>query len=192
MRVNIYIDGFNLYYGLYTYNPRDPDWVKEEVRKNRCYKWLDLYAMFSEILPKNNRIQVIKYFTAFVDGHREPSKPIRQQAYIHAIQRYRSIQVILGQFKSGTINLPLENPRGNQKYAKVIKTEEKGSDVNLAVNIVNDGWKNEYDIAVLCSNDTDLIEAIKVVRNETKKKVCWVTANRRFPTQSIWNGSLPY
>lgn len=78
---------------------------------------------------------------------------------LNALLQYREqIEVILGQFKSGVVGMPLEKPKGRRKYARVIKMEEKGSDVNLAVNMVNDGWKNEYDLAVLCSNDTDLIE----------------------------------
>jgi len=185
MRVNIYIDGFNLYYGLYTYNPKGPDWVKKEVSNNRKCKWLDFLALFTEILPDDNKIQVIKYFTAFVNGQRDPSKPIRQQAYIHALQQYRDIEVILGQFKSGAVNMPYETPIGGDRYAKVIKTEEKGSDVNLAVNMVNDGWQDKYDIAVVCSNDTDLIEAIKIVRTDICKKICWVTPSTVYPSKEL-------
>lgn len=38
----------------------------------------------------------------------------------------------------------------------IIKTEEKGSDVNLAVHLLNDGWLDAYDCAVVVSNDSDL------------------------------------
>lgn len=56
-------------------------------------------------------------------------------------------------------------------YVKVIKTEEKGSDVNLAVQLVADGFKNVFDQAVIVSNDSDLVEAIKIVRYELGKPV---------------------
>ena len=36
------------------------------------------------------------------------------------------------------------------------KTEEKGSAVNLAVHLLNDGWLDAYDCAVVISNDSDL------------------------------------
>lgn len=185
MRVYIYIDGFNLYYGLYTYNPGDPAWLKREVRNNIKYKWLDFHALFADILPHNNEIHAIKYFTAFVNGLRDSSKPIRQQAYINALRHYRDIKVILGQFKSGVVSMPYETPVDGNKFARVIKTSEKGSDVNLAVNMVNDGWKDKYDIAVVCSNDTDLIEAIKIVRADIGKKICWVTPNSIHPSKEI-------
>lgn len=53
-----------------------------------------------------------------------------------------------------------------QQYARVVKSEEKGSDVNLAVHIVNDGHNKDYECAVMVTNDSDLVEAIKVVRYE--------------------------
>jgi uncharacterized LabA/DUF88 family protein len=50
------------------------------------------------------------------------------------------------------------------KTAEVIHTEEKGSDVNLGVHLVNDAWLNRYDCAVVVSNDSDLAEAISLVK----------------------------
>jgi len=65
-------------------------------------------------------------------------------------------------------NAPITNPR---TYSKVFKTEEKGSDVNLAVHMLNDAWLNKYDCAVLISNDSDLAEPLKIIRNEVGKKI---------------------
>jgi hypothetical protein len=48
---------------------------------------------------------------------------------------------------------------------RVLKTEEKGSDVNLATYLLLDGFQQNYDIAVLVTNDSDLLEPIRVVRN---------------------------
>jgi hypothetical protein len=54
---------------------------------------------------------------------------------------------------------------------QVLNTEEKGSDVNLATHLVYDGCQNAYDVAVVVSNDTDLIEPIRVVTQRLKKPV---------------------
>jgi uncharacterized LabA/DUF88 family protein len=51
-------------------------------------------------------------------------------------------------------------------YITVSKTEEKGSDVNLATHLLNDGYKKSYELAVVVSNDSDLVEPVKIVRNE--------------------------
>ncbi len=47
--------------------------------------------------------------------------------------------------------------------------EEKGSDVNLAAHLLNDAWKNVFDVAAVISNDTDLIAPIQMVTIERQK-----------------------
>jgi hypothetical protein len=49
---------------------------------------------------------------------------------------------------------------------RVIKTEEKGSDVNLGTHLLNDGYKQDYEVAVVITNDSDLLEPIRIVRHE--------------------------
>ena len=58
-----------------------------------------------------------------------------------------------------------------KQYARVIKTEEKGSDVNLATHLLHDAHMDRFDVAVVVSNDSDLLGPIKIVRNELGKKV---------------------
>ena len=48
-------------------------------------------------------------------------------------------------------------------YAKVLKTEEKGSDVNLATHLLMDGFRDDYELAVVVSNDSDLLLPVQVV-----------------------------
>ena len=68
--------------------------------------------------------------------------------------------------------MPLAHPvSGQHKYAAVIKTEEKGSDVNIAAHMINDGYKGLYEVAILISNDSDLLEPVKIVRSELKLPV---------------------
>lgn len=62
-------------------------------------------------------------------------------------------------------------PAHRSWYVNVLKTEEKGSDVNLAVQLVNDAWQNKFDCAVVCSNDGDLADAVRIVRRERHKSV---------------------
>ena len=56
-----------------------------------------------------------------------------------------------------------------EKFVYVIRTEEKGTDVNLAVNLLNDMWLDKYDCAVIISNDSDLAEAMCLVRKHSEK-----------------------
>jgi hypothetical protein len=58
----------------------------------------------------------------------------------------------------------MENTNPPPKSVKVWKNEEKGSDVNLALHLLNDAWLNAYDCAVVVSNDSDLAESIRLVK----------------------------
>ena len=57
-------------------------------------------------------------------------------------------------------------PLHDAVIAEVHSMEEKGSDVNLAVHLLNDAWKGLFDYAVVISNDTDLVEPIRMVTTE--------------------------
>ena len=58
--------------------------------------------------------------------------------------------------------MPNANPP--PRIVEVIKMEEKGSDVNLSVHLLNDAWKDRYDCAVLVTNDSDMAEAMRLVK----------------------------
>ena len=55
--------------------------------------------------------------------------------------KYRpEVEVYFGHFLSHRVRAPLVQPVGNQRTAEIVRTEEKGSDINLAVHLLNDGW----------------------------------------------------
>lgn len=150
MKTTIYIDGFNFYYAAV---------------KGTAWKWLDFEALFTKLLAPHHRITSIKYFTAIVSGKRDPLQPVRQQAYLSALKAHTPcFESYLGTFLSHPVTWPLAQPSPGNRFATVIKTEEKGSDVSLAVHLVNDAWINAYDCAVIVSNDSDLAEAMRLVR----------------------------
>ncbi|MFZ5809829.1 MAG: NYN domain-containing protein [Chloroflexota bacterium] len=154
MKTNIYIDGFNLYYGCV---------------KDTPYKWLNLAQMCRLLLPCD-QIERIKYFTALVTPRKsDPDKPIRQRLYLRALQTIPNLEIIYGSFLSNEVNMPLSPP--GKGFARVIKTEEKGSDVNLATHLLLDGFRNNYELAVVVSNDSDLLLPIRVVKEQFGKPV---------------------
>lgn len=61
---------------------------------------------------------------------------------------------------------------------RVHAMEEKGSDVNLACHLVNDAWAGRFDAAVVISNDTDLVEPIRIVTQELKKNVLILSTSK--------------
>lgn len=66
----------------------------------------------------------------------------------------------------------LANPLVNkQRTVEILKTEEKDSDVNIAVHLLNDAWLDAYDCAVVVSNDGDLAEALRLVKLHHRKVI---------------------
>ncbi len=167
----VYVDGFNLYYG---------------ALKGTPYKWLDISKMVQAILPRNSILQ-IKYFIARVSGRpNDPDQPLRQQIYLRALKTIPNLEIIYGHFLSHTVRMPLANPMpGQNPYVDVIKTEEKGSDVNIATHMLYDGMKNNYKVAILVSNDSDLSEPIKIVQNDLHKTVIVLNPSILHPSQEL-------
>ncbi len=146
----VYIDGFNLYYGAVRGSP---------------YRWLDLAALCRRMLPGDD-IVAIKYFTAMVSARaHDPQQPSRQQAYLRALRTIPNISIIVGHFLTHSCPMVLTGTNPSKKVW-VDKTEEKGSDVNIATHLLNDGFHGRYEVAVLVSNDSDLMEPVRVVRKE--------------------------
>ena len=65
------------------------------------------------------------------------------------------------------------------RWIKVDKTEEKGSDVNLAAHILRDGFKGLYELAVVISNDSDLREPVRIVRHDLNLPVGIINPHQR-------------
>ncbi|MCY4274133.1 MAG: NYN domain-containing protein [Gammaproteobacteria bacterium] len=173
MRTHIYVDGFNLYYGSLKGTP---------------YKWLDLSCLFREILHPRHLIQKIKFFTAPLSSSRSNNRRVseEQNAYLRALRSHcKEVEVIMGSFVTHSIKMPLVNPSDSQEFAEVLKTEEKGSDVNVAVHLLNDAWLNSYDCAVVVTNDSDISESMRLVKKQHSKKLGLVTPGNRYPSQHL-------
>lgn len=153
MRTAVYVDGFNLFHSL--------------LDGRAGARWLDLHALAASVLQPHNRIERVRYFTARVKATEEdPGKPTRQDFYVRALQA-RGVVIHWGTFQERPKRRRLVSPPPPpaSKYAEVWHREEKGSDVNLAVHMLNDAWSNAYDCAVVVSNDSDLAEACHLVRS---------------------------
>lgn len=154
---NVYVDGFDFYYGAVKGTP---------------YKWCDLDALFRRLLPQNE-IHRIRYFTALVQSRpADPNVHVRQQTYLRALETIPHLSVHLGSFRQGVVRMRAASPGPRQPlYVDVIKTEEKGSDVNLASYLLMDCFNDDFEVAVVVSNDTDLITPIRMVIEDRKCRV---------------------
>lgn len=180
LRANVYFDGFNFYYGCFK-NKNRPQW--------RPYKWLDLDAFIRKVFPAYE-IHRIRYFTAPVHPSPEnPDSPIRQELYLKALRTLPNLTVHLGRFAIRARRRRLADPRSFDPpytpiYADpvttvgVIQEEEKGSDVNLASYLLIDGFNEEYDVAIVVSNDSDLAEPIRLTREQLGRQIILLNPRR--------------
>lgn len=164
-RVSVYIDGFNLYYGSLKGTP---------------YKWLNPYALACALMPSDD-VRAVHYFTARVKPTpRNPSVHQRQGIYLRALATLANVHVREGFFLLKKTRQPKVQPLNptNPKLPnpangtiEIWLNEEKGSDVNLATQLLLDAFDNNFDFAVVISNDSDLAWPILMVRKKFKKNV---------------------
>lgn len=92
--------------------------------------------------------------------------------YLRALQTIPHLTVHLGRFATtvhrrplADVTAPKPTPRIPVQIVPVIEREEKGSDVNLASHLLMDGFNQEYEIAIVVTNDSDLAEPIRMMRH---------------------------
>lgn len=173
MRAYVYVDGFNLYYRALRGTP---------------HKWLNLAALAEGLLDQTDTVEGIRYFTARVKARTVGAQgPRKQQIYLSALGTLPNVTCHYGRFLTKTKTRPLvSNPN---QYVEVHDTEEKGSDVNLASHLINDGWHDRYDVALVLSQDTDLIEPMRIVKEELKKLVGLVWLDGKQPSRFMEGAS---
>lgn len=153
-RVNVYIDGFNLYFGL-------------RAAGLKRYYWLDVVALSQALLLPGQTLGHVHYFTARIrnNGHNAASVA-RQGDYLDALATLSPLTTQFGHF--------LVKSKTCRSCGSTWTTyEEKMSDVNLAVQLVLDASDNAFDTAIIVSGDSDLTTPVRQVltRFPTKRVV---------------------
>jgi hypothetical protein len=204
MRVGVYIDGFNLYFG----------------GRRMCgggtagWRWLDLRALSADLIGRRRdwpgaAVERIVYCTAMIDVATNPVGHGEQDTYIRALRGAGIVdRVELGHYVSRVKRAPLATEDVHHRPAIVtsewpIKVqdarnqpvpnarfivsyafrEEKGSDVNVASHLLLDTLENNVDAAVVISNDSDLALPLR----EARARIPLGTVN---PSQNYLAGRL--
>ncbi|WP_301122173.1 NYN domain-containing protein [Mycolicibacterium fortuitum] len=185
MKVGVYVDAFNLYYGM-----RD-----HCGRGTSGWRWLDVRALATSLCGwQGAYIHRVVYCTARVDPSDSASAHADQDVYLKALRGHGSIDVLeLGRYVAWAKKAPLANqtqkgavqvlvPNGSESWsgipvkahtapdgsqmllANVRVREEKGSDVNVATHLLADVLTREVDAAIVISNDSDLALPLTIAR----------------------------
>jgi uncharacterized LabA/DUF88 family protein len=145
----VYIDGYNLYYGLRT------------AYKGK-YKWLDLQLLADSFLQENMELVKVKYFTAVTKSNDQTSK--RQDIFLKALAAHcDKLEIIYGKFLS-------KRKQCRECGDKYTYYEEKKTDVNIACQILHDAHLHSYDCCYIVSGDSDLVPPVKIIKQSFPKK----------------------
>ncbi len=138
-RVMVYVDGFNLYFGM-----RSKSWRK--------YYWLDLIALATSLLKPGQNLQGVHYFTSRIRSNgRNVGDMQRQTTYLEALGTLPTLKIHFGHY--------LEKPRKCRSCgAQWMDYEEKMTDVNIAVQLLADAFDDQFDTVLLISGDSDLTQ----------------------------------
>lgn len=177
MRVGVYVDGFNLYYGARGLCGRG----------TAGWRWLDLRSLATDLVSRRTnwpmaRVDRVVYCTARIDGASNPSGQADQDVYLKALLAAGSADHIeygtyVARVKAAPLAvkdthgrprlvgpqwpLMIQDGQGAQVGDAVFMVsyanrEEKGSDVNVAAHLLLDVLGGTVDAALVVSNDSDL------------------------------------
>jgi len=203
MKTIVYIDGFNLYYNALKYS--SAKWLDIMAfcktvlsQKNSIVKIKYFTANISEREDSSGAANRQKIYLKALQAHIPEIEIIRGHFSVHS--KVSPLVTPGGQLDNSEItgrgktickwNQKIFNEVPQWKIdpgpkVHTISTEEKGSDVNLAVHVVNDGWKNLYDCCVIVSNDSDLAESLRVVKDELGKCTGLITTWKQRPVTKL-------
>lgn len=159
-RTIVYVDGFNFYYGAVRGTP---------------HKWLDMEKCFLRLRPDDD-IRRIWYFTAMVEG----SKGSRQKTYLRALATTPLIQIMLGKFKIKQVKCGVIGCTYPGSRIFDIP-EEKRTDVNIALQMLDDANHDRADQFIIVSGDSDLVPALEMVKSQWPMKRLVVYVPSRHP-----------
>ena len=153
-RVNFYVDGFNLYYGLRRLKRVDVDWQK--------FYWIYFVKLFEHFIGDSQVLQQVYYFTA---SPLKIQKSNRQTVLFdvnHALNGNR-FEIVRGMFYEKEYKCPVCS-------SITIRPEEKRTDVNIAVQMMGDCALNKVDTLVLVCADSDLIPPLQFIKQHYPDK----------------------
>ncbi|PIS33719.1 MAG: hypothetical protein COT38_03750 [Candidatus Omnitrophica bacterium CG08_land_8_20_14_0_20_41_16] len=147
-RIAFFIDGFNLYPSL----DSNPLYNK--------YKWLNLNKLAHCFVTSHDKVEKVLYFTTYVTW--DQVKLVKHQTYVKALQSV-GVEVVFGAFRYVD-----KFCRICHKQYKIF--EEKQTDVNIAIKLLQTAVQDLWDTAIIVSGDSDLIPAIQAVKTTFPEK----------------------
>ena len=149
------IDGFNFYHRI----------ENHYKSTGQNLKWLNYRSLAQMIVGPEASLEKILFFTAPPTHLKNPSKLERHSLYIRALNSV-GVEVIQGNFKRKTFSAKIVVSVGRpEESIRIEKYEEKETDVNIAITLIEQAFKDQFDHCLLFSVDTDLAPAVKMLKS---------------------------
>lgn len=131
----------------------DPIWRK--------YYWIDIVKLCESFLGEGQTLEKVIYFTA---SPLSPQKNSRQSAFLNANKLINSerFEIVRGKYLDKHIICP---------YCKgdISRPEEKKTDVNISIRMIEDCVMDATDIVALVSADSDLVPPLELIQRRFPK-----------------------
>ncbi|TXI90331.1 MAG: NYN domain-containing protein [Chryseobacterium sp.] len=154
-KINVYIDGFNFYYGLKTSH-----WKK--------FYWLDIVGFYEFFAKENQIINQVNYFSA---KSRNKDQYKRQKCFFDANKDNEKFNLILGKYIEKDLFIK------GQRYKTY---EEKMTDVNIAIHLLRNIFYKNCDTSIIVTADSDIVPVLKLAKeiDPTHKIICHFPPSR--------------
>lgn len=142
-RTAVLVDGFNLYHGM-------------KRQRGRRYLWLDHVELASRLRPRDQIVDV-RYFTAPVLD--DAGAAGRQSTYLEALKAQNPgvLTIVEGRYQRKLMHC-------RACGAEWTSYEEKETDVNIAVALMEIAASAAVDTVLVVSADSDLCPAVRSAR----------------------------
>lgn len=144
-RVSVFIDGNNFYFGL-----------RKLYGKEKSLKTFN-FEKFAHFLAGKDKVVAIHYYNALLDREHNPKKYKSQKEFFEKLRKIPNFHLVL-------CKLLKRNITGTSKFYYIIKED----DINMAVDMVENAYEGNFDIAVLVSGDGDFVPAVHSVKKKDK------------------------
>ena len=162
-RVYVFIDGSNLYKGMQLHIGPGP-FPPQSINK------------LAQHLCGQRRLVKIMYYNSPLN--RNDAAYRAQQQFFDGLRKISYLELKFGHLKKRTVKMYCATCKGMFEDAicrkcgnplPLVKYTDKGTDVHIAIDLLLHAFDNQYDTAILISEDGDFVSAVQEVKRLKKK-----------------------
>lgn len=162
-RAAFFIDGYNLYIAINNLGGKGGAHADNPRLNKHYFKWLDFQALGKRLIRESSEeLAHVVYCFSYAEHIQDENKKTRHREYVKALEA-SDVECIPGKFREK----PVECHKCGHSRRPM---EEKETDVNLAVHLIDGAHRNEFEHAYIVSADSDFAGAVRLFRERFPDK----------------------